>query len=342
MAKSHKLPFQSNEQKAVAPLDIIHCDLWGPSPVNSKDNYRYYVIFVDDFSRFTWFYPLKLKTDFYTTLPNFINLVQTQFSRKIKIFQSDGGTEFVNQHVRQIFHNNGTFHRFSCPYTPQQNGRAERKHRHIVETGLAMMFHGHVPLPYWVDAFSTVVHIINRLPSTLLNNKSPFETLLHQRPQYDNFRVFACRVYPYVRDVAIHKLAPRSIPCIFLGYCLQHKGYKCLDPITNRVFITRHARFDESHLPFSSTPGTSDLSTLPLHTFLDTINLPTTPQSPSSIYNTNLTPPQPTRTPSQSPCTCHLDSTTPSGTIPTPTVTPSSTNTTAETTTTTPVPHTTS
>ncbi|GJS62085.1 calcium-dependent protein kinase 26-like protein [Tanacetum coccineum] len=131
--------------------DLIHYDLWGPAPV-SLDGYLYYVIFVDDYSRFTWFYPLKTKSGFYTVLSAFIKLVQTQLSRKIKVFQSDGGTEFVNHTVQKIFEDNGTLHRLSCPYTPQQNGRAERKHRHLVETGLAMLFHAHVPASIGVDA----------------------------------------------------------------------------------------------------------------------------------------------------------------------------------------------
>ncbi|GJZ79406.1 retrovirus-related pol polyprotein from transposon TNT 1-94 [Tanacetum coccineum] len=175
LAKGQRLPFTINAKRSSHPLDLIHCDLWGPAPICSKDGYRYYVAFIDDYSRFTWLYPLKTKTGFYSVLPVFINLVQTQCSRKIKTFQSDGGTEFVNQIVRKIFEDNGTFHRFSCPYTPQQNGRAERKHRHIVETGLAMLFNAHVPASYWVDAFTTATFIINRLPTPLLKNKSPFE-----------------------------------------------------------------------------------------------------------------------------------------------------------------------
>ncbi|GJT64249.1 RNA-directed DNA polymerase, eukaryota [Tanacetum coccineum] len=70
---------------------------------------------------------------------------KTQLSRKIKVFQSDGGTEFVNHTVRKIFEDNGTLHRLSCPYTPQQNGRAERKHSHLLKTGFAMLFHAHDP-----------------------------------------------------------------------------------------------------------------------------------------------------------------------------------------------------
>lgn len=144
LAKRHRLPFSNNDKRSSHPLDLVHCDLWGPSPVTTNENYRYYVIFIDDHSRFTWFYPLRLKSDFPNVLKAYMHLVQNQFSCKIKTFQSDGGTEFINHKVRALFEENGTFHRFSCPYTPQQNGRVEQ-HRHIVETGLSMLFNAHLP-----------------------------------------------------------------------------------------------------------------------------------------------------------------------------------------------------
>ncbi|GJT96875.1 retrovirus-related pol polyprotein from transposon RE1 [Tanacetum coccineum] len=177
--------------------------------------------------------------------------------------------KFANHTVRKIFEDNGTLHRLSCPYTPQQNGRAERKHRHLVETGLAMLFHAHVPASYWVDAFSSATYIINRLPTKLLGNHSPFELLYSRLPNYTNFRAFGCLVYPYLRDYSAHKLAPRSIPCVFIGYNPQYKGYKCLDPDSSRIYITRHARFDEVTFPFASTANPNALSTLQLCTFLE-------------------------------------------------------------------------
>lgn len=118
MAKGHKLPFDTNSKRANFPLDLIHCDLWGPSPVTSHDGYRYYALFIDDHSRFTWFYALRAKSEFHTILSIFIKFVQTQFTRKIKVFQSDEGTEFLNHHVRHILEENGTFHRISCPLHP--------------------------------------------------------------------------------------------------------------------------------------------------------------------------------------------------------------------------------
>ncbi|XP_076933194.1 uncharacterized protein LOC143599004 [Bidens hawaiensis] len=155
LAKGQKLSFDLNLKRSLHPLDLIHCDLWGPAPIFFKDGYLYYVVFIDDYSRFTWFYPLKAKTGLYAVLPAFINLVQTQCARKIKVLQSEGGTEFVNHTVRRIFEENGTFHRYSCPYTPQQNGRAEQKHRHIVETGLAMLFNAHISASYWPTTSQT-------------------------------------------------------------------------------------------------------------------------------------------------------------------------------------------
>nr|KAJ0193381.1 hypothetical protein LSAT_V11C800390800 [Lactuca sativa] len=155
---------------------------------------------------FTWFYPLKTKSDFPTILDVFLKFVQTQFSCKIKVFQSDGGTEFLNHNVQRILTDNGTFHRVSCLYTPQQNGRVEHKHRHIVETGLAMMFNGHIPPSYWVHAFSSAVYIINRLPTPLFlftgaSSQTP-ETLLMLSRLYDEDYGYATPTPPVTTSPA--------------------------------------------------------------------------------------------------------------------------------------------
>ncbi|MFS7942761.1 putative RNA-directed DNA polymerase [Helianthus anomalus] len=189
LSKAKHLPFVENNKHAQQVLDLIHCDLWGPAPIASTDGYLYYVIFVDDYSRFTWFYPLKAKSDFYHILIIFFNFVQNQFSTSVKVFQSDGGTEFINHRVQNCFQEHGIHHRLSCPHTPEQNGRVERKHRHITETGLAIMFNAHAPSKLWVDAFTSATYIINRLPTKILENKSPFEILFKQPPSYSNLRI---------------------------------------------------------------------------------------------------------------------------------------------------------
>ncbi|KAD6795087.1 hypothetical protein E3N88_05983 [Mikania micrantha] len=292
LAKAKRLPFDNKMTRALNPLDLIHCDLWGPAPVKSVDNFVYYVVFIDDFSRFSWLYPLHTKSEFFDALSIFVTFVQTQFSRKIKVFQSDGGTEFVNHRVRKLFEQNGTLHRLSCPYTPQQNGRAERKHRHIIETGLAMMFNAQMPSAYWVDAFSSAMYIINRLPTALLGNKSPFQLLYDKQPNYSGFRTFGCLTYPLLRDYAPNKLAPRSLPCVFIGYSAKYKGFKCLDLTTSRVYVTRHARFDENIFPLANPNSSTPASSLKTSTFLDLAysKYPTNiPTKPAATHN--ATPP---------------------------------------------------
>lgn len=140
LAKSHRLPYSRNEHRSSHVLDLIHCDLWGPSPVKSNSGFLYYVIFIDDYSRFTWFYPLKFKSDFFDIFLQFQKFVENQYSSRIKVFQSDGGTEFTSTCFKTHLRNSGIHHQLSCPYTPAQNGRAERKHRHVTETGLAWPF----------------------------------------------------------------------------------------------------------------------------------------------------------------------------------------------------------
>ena len=147
----------------------------------------------------------------------------------------------------------------SCSYTPSQNGRVERKHRHVTETSLALLFHSHVPPQHWIDAFSTTTYIINQLPMPILGGLSPFEVLSGKPSNYANFHPFSYRVYPCLLDYASHKFSPRSLSCIFLGYSSSHKGFRCFDTTTSRTYITRHARFDENFFPFSNTSSAASI-----------------------------------------------------------------------------------
>lgn len=166
------------------------------------------------------------------------------------MLQTDGGVEFINNKMRQHLIDHGIHHRISCPYTPEQNGIAERKHRHLIELGLSMMFYCHLPLKYWVEAFYIASYVCNFLPVATRENKSPSEVLQKEAPEYGHLRVFGSACYPYLHPVAEHKFEPRSLLCVFLGYSSQYKGYRCLYPPTGKVYITQHVIFDETLFPF--------------------------------------------------------------------------------------------
>jgi len=97
LGKSSRLPFSSSEFIASRPLERVHCDLWGPAPVSSVQGFQYYVIFIDNLSRFSWFYPLKRKSDFCSIFIKFQSFVENLLQTKIGTFQSDGGGEFISQ-----------------------------------------------------------------------------------------------------------------------------------------------------------------------------------------------------------------------------------------------------
>ena len=253
-AKSHRLPYPNSNTSYTAPLQLIHTDLWGPSPVKSRNGFSYYITFIDQFTRFSWIYFLKAKSEVEGLFKHFKAVVENQFNLKIKMVQSDWGGEYRS--LTKFFHDSGIHHRLSFPYTPQQNGLVERKNRHVVEMGLAMLAQSGLPSIHWDDAFSSAIYIINRLPTKTLNFNSPFEILHHSKPNYNNMRVFGCLCYPFLRPYNHHKLEFRSSPATFLGYSSNHKGYKVLLD-NGKVIISRDVIFDESTFPHLSKSSPS-------------------------------------------------------------------------------------
>jgi histone deacetylase 1/2 len=135
--------------------------------------------------------------------------VENQFDNNIKYVQSDNGGEFKSFII--FLQHAGIVHRFSCPYNSTQNGRVERKHRHVVETGLALLAHASLPMKFWQYAFQSATFLINRMPSKALNNASPYLTLFQKLSDYKSLKVFSCLCYPFIRPYSNHKLQYRSI-----------------------------------------------------------------------------------------------------------------------------------
>ncbi|CAL1403910.1 unnamed protein product [Linum trigynum] len=256
--KSHKLPFSISSLSSSRPFDLLYMDVWGPSPIISHDDYSYYLVIVDHFSRYTWLYPLRRKSDVHQVFTTFKAMIENYFHTTVRRVYSDGGGEF--QKLSSFFQLHGITHLLTPPHTPQHNGLAERKHRHIVETGLTLLHTAHLPLSFWTYAFRTAAYLINRLPSSSLRGATPYFTLFNEHPNYLKLRVFGCVCYPWLRPYSPHKLAPRSRRCIFLGYSLTQSEYQCFDPDSNRIFASRHVQFEEELLPGLPSPVPSTYS----------------------------------------------------------------------------------
>ncbi|KAG7600292.1 GAG-pre-integrase domain [Arabidopsis suecica] len=286
LGKHTRLPFFTSTSIVSHPFEIIHSDIW-TSPVLSTSGIKYYLIFLDQFSHYVWVYPLHRKSDTFAKYLHFSNYVQTQFHCKIKALQCDNGGEYDNRAFKEQLASDDTVFRFSCPYTSQQNGHAERMLRTINNVARTFLLQASMPLTYWVEALNAAVHTINLLPSSAINNEVPHTKLFKTPPSYHHLKTFGCLCYPNVLPSTPHKLAPRSVPCAFLGYPTDHRGFRCLDMSTKKIILSRHVTFDEASFPFSTSQPPSVSSISP------PILLPPSPIPHDSSPPQNLTPPSP-------------------------------------------------
>ena len=99
---------------------------------------------------------------------NFTKIIETQFSKRIKIFRSDNALEYTQYAFQAILHSYGTIHQLTCSGTSQQNGRAKRKLSHILDTVRALLLSAEDPAPFWGETALHAVHTINRIPSPVI------------------------------------------------------------------------------------------------------------------------------------------------------------------------------
>ena len=144
----------------------------------SRMGYKYYVTFIDDHCHYTWIYFLRFKYEVFSGFQNFHNMVSTQFQKSIKILRSDLGGEYISTKFSSFLYDKGIMHQKSCPHTARQNGIAERRNRHILETVRTLLVKSLVPPHFSCEAAQGVINIINHLPSSVLQSVSPYECLL--------------------------------------------------------------------------------------------------------------------------------------------------------------------
>jgi hypothetical protein len=150
----------------------------------------------------------------------------------------------------------------SCPYTSPQNGKAERIIRLVNNVICTLLIQASLPRRYWAEGIHTATYLLNHLPTTTIQAACPHLALFGSVPSYEHLHVFGCTCYPNMTATAPHKLSPRSTRCVFLGYSIDHKGYRCLDLSTNRLIVSRPVIFDEDSLPLVASPSLTDLDFL--------------------------------------------------------------------------------
>ncbi|KAK9063310.1 hypothetical protein SSX86_017180 [Deinandra increscens subsp. villosa] len=269
-AKQHREPFPLSDHKSKQLGELVHLDVWGPYKIPSREGYKYFLTVVDDFSRAVWVFLLKHKDEVFINLQIFCNLIETQFNKKVKVFRSDNGTEFVNRRLTEFFQTKGIVHQTTCAYTPQQNGIVERKHRHLLNVARALLFQSNLPLRFWSDCVLTAGYLINRTPSSVLGGMTPYECVYGFKPSLSHLRIFGCLCFSTVLNNS-NKFASHAEKCVLIGYSGTKKGYKLWSLDNKQILFSRDVRFYESIFPFKSQSD-SIFPDEPVVSELDTIH----------------------------------------------------------------------
>ena len=247
--KMTRLVFPASDQRSAKPFDKIHMDL-KPMPVQSYHGFNYFLIIFDNATSHGWTINLKQKFDADPAIWHFVAMVKTQYGLSIKEVQVDPGGEFQSQGLQEFLQELGIKMQISIPHMHQQNECAERFICTVMDKAQAMHLDACIPQNWWEFAVGCAVHIYNHTPIQHHNWKTPFENLMHIKPDMTHLHVFGCGMYVFLpEEVCVNKLNPKSELVTFLGYPVGTKGYLFMRGLNNVLFTAAQALFNETLFP---------------------------------------------------------------------------------------------
>lgn len=240
--KMHRLSFGKRTGRPTVAGELIHSDVCGPMPERSLGGSRYFVDFKDDFTKYRSVYFLKEKSEVKEKLAQFLSKVKT-IGHTVKELLTDGGKEFNNTDVNKITQDFGLNHRMSMPYTPEQNGAAERDNRTLVEAARTMLHAKDLPEKLWPEAINTAAYVINRTGATGVEGKSPYELWFNKPVHVEHIRIFGTECFVHVPKPKRKKFDKKAKRGYLVGYCGDKDGYRVWVPDDDEVILTRDVVF---------------------------------------------------------------------------------------------------
>ncbi|CAI7829038.1 unnamed protein product, partial [Closterium sp. NIES-53] len=243
-------PHSSSFPLTEAPLQTLHMDVWGPARVRGQGHERYFLLVVDDYSRYTIVFPLRRKGEVPEVLIDWIRGARRQLSESfgsdlpVLCLHSDRGGKFSSDPLKAFCRSEGIRQTFTLPASPQQNGIAERRIGMVMGVARTSMIHAAAPHFLWPFAVQYAAHQINLQPRVSLPETTPTLRWTGKVGDASALSVWGSRAF--VRDTTADKLYSRAVPCVFLGFPPDAPGWQFYHPTLRRVLSSQDVTFDES------------------------------------------------------------------------------------------------
>ncbi|SGZ16654.1 BQ5605_C020g09052 [Microbotryum silenes-dioicae] len=247
-AKGHRLPFPDSDSHASERLGLVHSDVLS-LPERSLTGKRYLVTFLDDYSRKLWAYAIGHKSEVFSVFKTWLAEVELETGATLKVLRTDNGGEYCSRAFTEFCKARGTRRQYSIPRTPQQNGRAERVNRSIVEGILALLADAHLPKTFWEEAAAYSVYCKNLVQHSALDKATPNLVWQGGRTTASALHPFGWAAWLTVAPKLHSKLDPKAVRVLFTGYDLASKAFHFYNTTTKKVTLGRNATFLNTEFP---------------------------------------------------------------------------------------------
>ncbi|KAJ9536639.1 hypothetical protein OSB04_un000188 [Centaurea solstitialis] len=245
--KQTRASFKSKQISSISsPLQLLHMDLFGPVNVQSIGGKKYTLVIVDEYSRYTWVFFLRAKSDAPEEIILFVRKMEKLNNLTVRSIRSDHGTEFKNSTLESFFEQKGISQNFSSVRTPQQNGVAERRNRTLIEAARSMLSEANLTTQLWAEAVNTACYTQNRSLIVKRFRRTVYELFRNRKPSIKHLHIFGCVCYILNNKDSLGKFDSKSDDGIFLGYSSISKTYRVFNKRRQAIEETIHVKFDES------------------------------------------------------------------------------------------------
>ena len=242
-AKQSVKPFDGISNRNTKPGELTHIDLWGKYEIASIHGNQYYILFVDDATRHVVVHFLKRKEEATKQVQNYLTYLKTQ-EKPPKAIRIDRGSEFLNQNLKSWFSKYGLEIQGTAPYSPSQNGIAERMNRTLVELGRAMLKGQNIPEFLWEYAIAHAAYLRNRSYTTFLKGETPYQKWYKTKPNVNHLREFGAPVWVMLQgQKQLRKMLPKSQRRIYVGFEDGSKSVKYYNADTRKILTSRNYNF---------------------------------------------------------------------------------------------------